>query len=70
VDDFFSLCETHVQAGRNILGDLRNLVLAYCRSRRAQKDRFLQLYEMLEVVLSEVRFFEIKLDEYAPSIPD
>lgn len=70
VDDFFSLCETHAQAGRDILGDLRNLVLAYCRSRRAQKDRFLQLYEMLEVVLSEVRFFEIKLDEYAPSIPD
>lgn len=61
VDDFFSSCETHAQAGQDILGDLRNLVLAYCRSRRAQKDRFPQLYEMLEVVLSEVRFLKSNL---------
>ncbi|KIK40550.1 hypothetical protein CY34DRAFT_87143 [Suillus luteus UH-Slu-Lm8-n1] len=70
VDNFFSLCDTHVQAGREILRDLRDLVNANCRSGKVRRDRFLQLYDMLETVLPEVKFFEVKLDEYTPSIPN
>ncbi|KAG2122393.1 hypothetical protein BD769DRAFT_1316860, partial [Suillus cothurnatus] len=69
VDDFFSLCNTHAQAGQEILYDLRYLANANCRCRRVRRDRFIQLYDMLEMVLPEVKFFEVKLDEYAPSIP-
>lgn len=70
MDDFFSLCDTHVQAGREILHDLRDLANANCRSGKVRRDRFIQLYDMLETVLPEVKFFEVKLDEYAPSIPN
>jgi hypothetical protein len=69
VDDFFSLCDTHVQAGQEILYDLRYLANANCRSGRVRRDRCIQLYDMLEMVLPEVKFFEVKLDEYALSIP-
>jgi hypothetical protein len=40
VDNFFSLCDTHVQAGREILYDLRYLENANCRSRRVRRDRY------------------------------
>jgi hypothetical protein len=69
VDGFFSLCNTHVQAGWEILYDLRYLANANCRSGRVRRDRFIQLYDMLEMVLPKVKFFEVKLDEYATSIP-
>lgn len=69
VDDFFSICEDHTQSGREILGDLRKIAVDYCKNGRVTKDKFLQIFDMLTVVLSEVKFFEVKLDEYAPSIP-
>ncbi|KAG1871808.1 hypothetical protein DFJ58DRAFT_652397, partial [Suillus subalutaceus] len=69
VDTFFSICEDHVQSGREILSDLRKIAVGYCRNGRVMKDKFIQIYDMLTVILSEVRFFEVKLDEYAPSIP-
>ncbi|KAI6094751.1 hypothetical protein EDD16DRAFT_1502779 [Pisolithus croceorrhizus] len=34
-----------------------------------QLDTYLQIFDLLEVILSEVRFFEIKLDKYAPAVP-
>ncbi|KAG1760560.1 hypothetical protein EV702DRAFT_985490, partial [Suillus placidus] len=69
VDMFFSICDDHVQSGREILGDLRKITAGYCRNGRVMKDKFFQIYDMLTIVLLEVKFFEVKLDEYAPSIP-
>ncbi|KAI5982468.1 hypothetical protein EDD15DRAFT_2377761 [Pisolithus albus] len=37
--------------------------------RGRQLDTFLQIFDLLEVVLAEVKFFEVKLDEYAPAVP-
>ncbi|KAI6111208.1 hypothetical protein F5141DRAFT_1003586 [Pisolithus sp. B1] len=34
-----------------------------------QLDTYLQIFDLLEVVLSEAKFFEIKLDKYAPAVP-
>ncbi|KAI6011942.1 hypothetical protein BKA83DRAFT_4131273 [Pisolithus microcarpus] len=34
-----------------------------------QLDTCLQIFDLLEVVLAEVKFFEVKLDEYAPAVP-
>ncbi|KAG1746998.1 hypothetical protein EDD22DRAFT_785739, partial [Suillus occidentalis] len=70
VDTFFNICEDHVQAGREILSNLRKISVGYCRNGRVKKDKFIQIYDMLTIVLSEVKFFKVKLDEYAPSIPD
>lgn len=70
MDTFFNICEDHVQTGREILSDLRKISVGYCRNGRVKKDKFIQIYDMLTIVLSEVKFFEVKLDEYAPSIPD
>ena len=33
------------------------------------RDLFLQGFDMVTAVTSEVKFFEVKLDEYAPSVP-
>ena len=33
------------------------------------RDLFLQGYEMVVAVTSEVKFVEVKLDEYAPAVP-
>ncbi|KAG1777173.1 hypothetical protein EV702DRAFT_970129, partial [Suillus placidus] len=69
VDMFFGICDDHVQSGWEILGDLRKITAGYCRNGRVMKDKFFQIYDMLAIVLLEVKFFEVKLDEYAPSIP-
>ncbi|KAI6006891.1 hypothetical protein EDD15DRAFT_2357936 [Pisolithus albus] len=70
IDRFFTECEVHVREGRRILHLLRQ-VASTTRSiqRGRQLDTYLQIFDLLEVVLSEVKFFEIKLDEYAPAVP-
>ncbi|KAG2342579.1 hypothetical protein BDR05DRAFT_948930 [Suillus weaverae] len=69
VDTFLSICDDHVQSGQEILRDLRKITASYCRNGRVMKDKFIQIYDMLTIILSELKFFEVKLDEYAPSIP-
>ncbi|KAH7918252.1 hypothetical protein BV22DRAFT_1024900, partial [Leucogyrophana mollusca] len=69
-DKFFVDCEEHAREGRRILSALRQIVHSPSQGGRAQvEDHFIQVYDILLAVVSEVRFFEVKLDEYAPSVP-
>jgi len=71
-DWFFRECETHACMGRRFIRVLRQLVQELCRSRGSRDklcDTFLQVFDLLIAVVSEVKFFEVKLHEYAPSNP-
>jgi hypothetical protein len=68
-DDFFSQCEDHVREGRLILCDIQLLAHHPDRSQKQMKDMYIQICDLLPVVLTEVVFFEVKLDEYAPAVP-
>lgn len=70
IDHFFTECEQHAQEGRDILHDLKFVAAVSCNSTHDEiRDLFLQGYDMVMAVTSEVKFFEVKLDEYAPSMP-
>ncbi|KAG0694182.1 hypothetical protein DFH29DRAFT_815614 [Suillus ampliporus] len=68
VNDFFSQCEAHTTDGQQLLNELKCIAYSPCNGRLA-RDKCIQLHDLLSVVLSEVRFFEVKLDEYAPAVP-
>jgi hypothetical protein len=69
VDKFFKTCEEHAKAGREILRDLKAVGLVWrIGTPDEMRDIFLQTYEMILAVASEVKFFEIKLDEFAPAV--
>jgi hypothetical protein len=58
-----------VKAGREILRDLRGVGLnSRIGSAIEVRDIFLQTYDMILAVASEVKFFEVKLDEFAPAV--
>ncbi|KIK13519.1 hypothetical protein PISMIDRAFT_17939 [Pisolithus microcarpus 441] len=69
-DRFFKECEIHAREGHRLLRLLRRLT-STTRSTQwgRQRDTYLQIFDLLEVVLAEVKFFEVKLDEYAPAVP-
>jgi hypothetical protein len=70
VDQFFTECERHVREGREILYDLKFMAAVSCDSTHDEiRDLFLQGYDMVMAVTSEVKFFEVKLDEFAPLVP-
>jgi len=71
VDHFFTECERHVREGRRreILYNLKFIAAVSCDSTHDEiRDLFLQGYDMVLAVASEVKFFEVKLDEFAPSV--
>ncbi|KIJ58760.1 hypothetical protein HYDPIDRAFT_33826 [Hydnomerulius pinastri MD-312] len=69
-DLFFVGIESHASEGRRLLRALRQVVKAMGRGPRGRnEDLFLQVYDLVVVVMSEVKFFEVKLHEYAPSVP-
>ena len=69
VDRFFQTCERHAKAGRQILKDLRGVGLAsHIGTAGKIRDVFLQTYDLILSVASEVKFFEVKLDEFAPAV--
>jgi hypothetical protein len=56
--------------GREILRDLKFVASVSCNSTYNEiRDLFIQGFEMAIAVTSEVKFFEVKLDEYAPATP-
>ncbi|KAL4066598.1 hypothetical protein J3A83DRAFT_4077345, partial [Scleroderma citrinum] len=61
VDQFFNECETHACIGCCLICGLRQLD-KLC-------DTFLQIFDLLITVVSEVKFFKVKLHEYVPSNP-
>ena len=69
VDKFFRACENHVVAGWEILKDLKPAASVLCNSTHDEiRDLFLQGYEMVIATALEVKFFDMKLHQYAPAI--
>jgi hypothetical protein len=70
VDKFFRNCESHAMEGREILRDLKFAASASCNCTHDEiRDIFIQGFEMAVAVTSEVKYFEVKLHEYAPATP-
>jgi hypothetical protein len=71
VDEFFEELEEHTRKGRNILKELRYAGGGTCVGEYGVFiDLFVQGLDMAVEIASEVKFFEVKLDEFAPVIPD
>ncbi|KAG2112412.1 hypothetical protein DEU56DRAFT_919876 [Suillus clintonianus] len=69
VSRFFDQCEQHTSDGRALLADLKRVAYAPCSNGKQARDRCIHIYNLVFDVLSEVKFFEVKLDEYAPAVP-
>ena len=69
INEFFEYCELHVQRGRDILRDLKFAANVSCNNTPDEiRDLFLQGYDMVISVASEVKFFDVKLDEFAAAV--
>lgn len=66
---FIERCEGHVEQGRQLLTDLK-FVASGCgvHSGFEVVDMFLQGYELVKLVATEVKFFEVKLDQYPSNV--
>ena len=70
VDRLLDKCDDHAYEGRRILSDLKFVAEISCDNTPDEiRDLFLQGYEMVMAVTSEVKFFEVQLDRYAPCVP-
>ncbi|KIK18409.1 hypothetical protein PISMIDRAFT_109471, partial [Pisolithus microcarpus 441] len=67
---FFSECEAHVEGRRWLLCLLRSIT---CKGFRGMgykvADLYEQVFDLLTSLLTELHFFEVKLDEFAPISP-
>ncbi|KAI6022455.1 hypothetical protein PISMIDRAFT_11002 [Pisolithus microcarpus 441] len=67
---FFSECEAHVEGGRRLLCLLRSIMRKGFRGTGYKvADSYEQVFDLLTSLLTELRFFEVKLDEFAPISP-
>ncbi|KAI6011452.1 hypothetical protein BKA83DRAFT_4023819, partial [Pisolithus microcarpus] len=69
-DSFFLQCEVHVEEGRQLIWLLRSIT---CKGFRGVgyrvMDSYEQVFDLLTSLLTELHFFEVKLDNYAPISP-
>ncbi|KAI6021276.1 hypothetical protein EDC04DRAFT_2575544 [Pisolithus marmoratus] len=69
-DLFFSQCEAHVEEGRWLIWLLRSITCKGFRSvGHKAADSYEQVFDLLTSLLSELCFFKVKLDDYAPISP-
>ncbi|KAI5994857.1 hypothetical protein EDC04DRAFT_2534168, partial [Pisolithus marmoratus] len=69
-DCFFKECEIHACKGHCLLCHLQQISSnMHGLQQDHQLNTYLQIFDLLEVILVEVKFFEVKLDEYAPAVP-
>ncbi|KAI6139515.1 hypothetical protein BKA82DRAFT_4364642 [Pisolithus tinctorius] len=69
-DSFFSQCEAHVEEGRRLVWILRNIAHKGFRGMGYRAaDLYEQVFDLLTSLLTELHFFEVKLDDYAPISP-
>ena len=69
-DSFFSQCVDHIEEGRQLLWLLRSITHKGFRGMGCKVlDLYEQVFDLLTSLLTEIRFFEVKLDEYAPVFP-
>lgn len=69
LDDLFVDWRMHARDGRELLKRVKSLTLYLDHTDRSPTELqalFLDGYNMVTTVLSEVKFFELKLDEFAP----
>ena len=70
LDEFFEELDEHAREGRNILKELRYAGAGACVGEYGVfVDLFVQGFDMAIDITSEVKFFEVKLDEFAPFVP-
>jgi hypothetical protein len=69
VDELFEELDKHACRGRDILKELKYVGAGACTGEYGVFiDLFVQGFEMAVDITSEVKFFEVKLDEYAPCL--
>ncbi|KIM58059.1 hypothetical protein SCLCIDRAFT_121331 [Scleroderma citrinum Foug A] len=69
-DSFFSQCADHIEEGRQLLWLLRSITRKGFRGEGCKVlDLYEQVFDLLTSLLTEIWFFEVKLDEYAPVFP-
>lgn len=69
IDEFFQWSQEHADNGRAILRDLQNMVDALHISTQEEiADLFVQGYQLTMDITSEVKFFEVKVNEFAPAV--
>lgn len=70
IDDFFRLCQAHANDGRMLLEDLKQAAEMDCDgSPEVIRDLFFQGFDLTVAITSQVKFFEVKVDQYAPAVP-
>jgi len=70
IDTFFSQCAVHVEEGRQLVWFLRSITRkGFWGVRYKVSDLYEQVFNLLTSLLTELQFFEVKLDEYAPVFP-
>ena len=63
-------CADHIEEGRQLLWLLRSVTHKGFRGVGCKVlDLYEQVFDLLTSLLTEIRFFEVKLDEYAPVFP-
>ncbi|KAF7967192.1 hypothetical protein HWV62_35592 [Athelia sp. TMB] len=69
-DHFFRGILKHITAGRALLAQLKALGEAGLNSTPDEiRDLFMQGFDLITSTMAEVKFFELKLDQYAPIVP-
>ncbi|KAF7973474.1 hypothetical protein HWV62_15076 [Athelia sp. TMB] len=71
VNNYFIRLERHTVSGRHLIAEIQGLGDLRTRTTDPDliRDMFLQGFDLLAITLAEVKFFEVKLDEHAPTIP-
>jgi hypothetical protein len=70
VDELFVQLAQHSLEGRNILADVKYAGSGRCdEAYGVLMDLFVQGFELTVSLTSEIKFFEVKVDEYAPATP-
>lgn len=70
MDEFFSDLDDHAKLGRFLLNRLKYAGAGECVGEYGVFiDLFVQGFDMAVEIASEVKFFEVKVDEHAPCLP-
>jgi hypothetical protein len=70
VDELFVELAEHASQGRDILTGVKYAGSGHCDEQYGVlMDLFVQGFELAVGLTSEVKFFEVKLDEFAPATP-
>ncbi|KIJ59173.1 hypothetical protein HYDPIDRAFT_33465 [Hydnomerulius pinastri MD-312] len=69
-DHFFAQCEVHVRRGKELIVQLKHVARRPPKGTRDRlTDIYLQIYNLLQSLIAETKFFEVRLDDFAPAVP-